>query len=88
MAAYSIVFKKSAEKDLRKIPAGQTETIFHAIAALEMSPAEPPDRKLVGSDGLFRKRVGNYRVIYEVDQQARLVIIHYIRHRREAYRQL
>jgi mRNA interferase RelE/StbE len=44
--------------------------------------------KLIGAENLYRIRVGNYRIIYSVDNQAKLVFVHYVRHRREAYRDL
>ena len=44
--------------------------------------------KLSGSERLYRIRVGAYRIVYEVDTQARQITIHYVRHRREIYRSL
>ena len=44
--------------------------------------------KLSGTDDLYRIRVGDYRVIYGVDHNLKLIVIHYIRHRRDVYRGL
>ena len=44
--------------------------------------------KLEGSEGLYRLRVGDYRIIYGVDVEGREVLIHHVRHRREVYRSL
>jgi mRNA interferase RelE/StbE len=44
--------------------------------------------KLIGAENLYRIRVGNYRIIYSVDNPAKLIFVHYVRHRREAYRDL
>ncbi|MFN3467074.1 MAG: type II toxin-antitoxin system RelE family toxin [Candidatus Brocadiales bacterium] len=44
--------------------------------------------KLSGGEATYRLRVGDYRVIYEVDTDAKIICVHYVRHRREVYRQL
>jgi mRNA interferase RelE/StbE len=44
--------------------------------------------KLTGAERLYRIRVGDYRIIYEVNTEARVIIVHYVRYRREAYRRL
>src|SRR5437870_8906715 len=44
--------------------------------------------KLSGAERLYKIRVGDYRIVYEVDTAALQVTIHYVRHRREAYRKL
>lgn len=51
-----------------------------------MQPRPDGCRKLVGSEDTFRIRIGDYRVIYTVDDENRDVVIETIRHRREAYR--
>ncbi len=44
--------------------------------------------KLAGSEDLYRIRVGDYRVIYGVADEAKVVTVHYVRHRSQAYRRL
>jgi mRNA interferase RelE/StbE len=44
--------------------------------------------KLERGNDLYRVRVGDYSLIYGVDQAAKLVTIHYVRHRRDVYRRL
>ena len=84
--AYKILLKPSVEKDLRKIPAAIVQTIFSAIEKLAYNPCKPPDKRLTGSVRTWRRRVGNYRIIYEFDSATETIIVHYIRHRREVYR--
>jgi len=43
-------------------------------------------RKLQGTNKLYRIRVGDYRIIYQVDTNKNFLTIYYVRHRREAYR--
>jgi mRNA interferase RelE/StbE len=86
MPTYSVMLKPSVEKDLRKLPAPTVKHIFEAIAQLAEAPCVPPDIKLTGTDRTWRHRVGDYRIIYELDPANSIIIIQYIRHRREVYR--
>ena len=56
------------------------------IEALAGDPFPSGAVKLTDSESLYRIRVGDYRVVYGIDAKARSIYIHYIRHRKEAYR--
>ncbi|RLJ00215.1 MAG: type II toxin-antitoxin system RelE/ParE family toxin [Candidatus Aenigmatarchaeota archaeon] len=86
MDSYEIRWKRSAERDLRNIDPQQIPRIIRAIESLAGNPFPPQYRKLRGSEQNYRIRVGNYRVIYQVDTRTRIVTIYHVRHRREAYR--
>ena len=86
MTSFKIEFKRSAEKDLSKLPQQVIERAVSRIKALESNPFPPQSLKLRESERLYRLRVGDYRIIYEVDVEIRVITIHYIRHRREVYR--
>lgn len=86
MPRFETLLKPSVEKDLRKIPSHIVRQLFDALESLADNPCVPPDRKLSGTERTWRHRVGDYRIIYELDLPAATVIIHYIRHRREVYR--
>jgi len=88
MASYSINLKRSVEKDLRRLPGAQLPRVLSAIDQLASDPHPRGVAKLSGAEALYRVRVGEYRIIYEVDTEAREVTVHYLRHRREAYRGL
>jgi mRNA interferase RelE/StbE len=88
MPRYRVVVKPSVEKDLRSIPGAVVERVLVAIDGLQSEPFPRDSMKLSGTEGLHRIRVGQYRVIYAVDRSARLITVHYVRHRREAYRLL
>ena len=88
MDLYSLVFKPSVEKDIRRLPSSMTSRIMERIGTLRSTPFPPSAGKLSGAEKLYRLRVGDYRIIYEVDKNARVVTIHYVRHRRDAYRRL
>ena len=55
------------------------------IEALADDPTPGHSVKLAGAEALYRIRVGDYRVIYGVDHPSKQVIIHYVRHRKDAY---
>jgi len=86
MASYNIVFKPSVEKDLRPLPKSVVARVMEHIEGLRTKPLPRQAVKLSGAERLYRIRVGDYRIVYEVDTQARRVTIHYVRHRREVYR--
>lgn len=88
MASYDIIFKPSVEKDLRSLPESVIARVLVRIERLKDDPLPRQAIKLADAEQLYRLRVGDYRIVYEVDAQARQVMIHYVRHRREVYRGL
>jgi mRNA interferase RelE/StbE len=86
MAAYKVALKPSVEKDIRRLGRATVERIVQRIEALAEDPIPRQSVKLTGAEHLYRLRMGDYRIIYGVDHKARLVTVHYVRHRREAYR--
>ena len=88
MADYSITFARSARKDLEKLPPSIARRIIEHIAALRTNPRPTRSVKLQGNRNLWRIRVGDYRVIYSVEDSARIIDISIVRHRRDAYRSL
>jgi mRNA interferase RelE/StbE len=88
MASYDIIFKPSVEKDLRVLPRPVITRVMQRIEALRNDPFPRQSSKLTGAEQLYRMRVGDYRVIYGVDTEAKRITVQYVRHRREAYRNL
>jgi mRNA interferase RelE/StbE len=88
MGSYRIEFKRSAERDIRRIEAGFIPSILKRVEALSDAPFPRQSVKLSGTEGTYRVRVGNYRVIYAVDPETETIVVYYVRHRREAYRRL
>ena len=85
MASYRLIVAKSAAKELEAIPLGDRRRTAARIAALAENPRPPDSRKLAGRDG-YRVRQGDWRVLYQIDDAAKVVDIVKIAHRREAYR--
>jgi len=88
MASYKIVVKKSVEKDLRSLPKSAIKRVMSQLENLRDEPRPRQSKKLTGAERLYRVRVGDYRIIYEIDEEGEEVMIIYIRHRREAYRDI
>ena len=85
MAFYKIQFKQSADKDIRKIEKSFIPAIIEKINRLSTDPFPSGVKKLMNTDNIYRLRVRDYRVIYQITE-GRQITIHYIRHRKDAYR--
>ena len=83
---YEVYLERAAERDLGRLPGETFYRIVPRIRALAENPRPPGCRKLTGSENDWRIRIGDYRVIYEIDEGQRVVRVFRIRHRREAYR--
>jgi mRNA interferase RelE/StbE len=88
MASYKVILKPSVEKDLRSLPQSALKRVFKRIEALGDDPCPRGSLKLAGAEQLYRIRVGDYRIVYTVDKDSRQVVVYYVRHRRDVYRQL
>lgn len=83
---FELTFKKSAQKELRKIPPKEQLLILKALKELQIDPFPPGVRKLVGGDISYRIRIGDYRVIYNILKHELLIEVIRIKHRKDAYR--
>jgi mRNA interferase RelE/StbE len=71
---------------MRKMPRDILRRIDAAIIALARNPRPPGAKKLRAQDDRYRIRVGDYRVIYEVDDAQLLILIVDVGHRKDVYR--
>ena len=83
--AWSIVFARSAGKELQNLDASVSLRLFSKIEKLQFNPRPAGCKKLAGHNTLWRIRVGNYRVVYTIDDACYQVDITIIRHRSKAY---
>ncbi len=83
--SYQVDFKKSAIKALDGIPSYDRQHILEAIVGLRTNPRPTGCKKLSGREG-WRIRSQNYRVIYDIDDATKRVLIQVIGHRRDVYR--
>jgi mRNA interferase RelE/StbE len=84
-ASYRVVLKSEAEKELRKLPRPDLQRIVRKIAALASEPRPVGSQKLSTLDR-YRLRQGDWRIAYEIAEEARRVTVVKIGHRREVYR--
>jgi mRNA interferase RelE/StbE len=82
----SILLRPAAIRDLKSLPSGVRSRIEKAIGRLEHDPRPAGARKLVGFDDEWRLRVGDYHVLYVIEDSVRQIVIARVAHRREAYR--
>jgi mRNA interferase RelE/StbE len=87
-ATYAVLLSRRARRNLSEdlpveVAIAATETIQHAIAVNPSRVGKPLEEPF---DGYYSARRGTYRIIYRVDEAKRVVEIHSIRHRRDAYR--
>ncbi len=82
---WTVLFKRTAKKELAVISSSMQLPIAKAIRALETEPFPAASKKLKGREE-FRLRVGDYRILYTVDYGNRALSISAIGHRREVYR--
>lgn len=85
MKTYKVVLTKSAEKELTKLPATVISKIVPELQSLENLPRPNGCKKLKGFENLWRIRVGDYRVIYSIEDVILVVEVQAIGHRRNVY---
>lgn len=82
---YSIEIKRSALKEIGSLPQAVRVRVDNAITALANNPFPSGVKKLRGTNDLYRLRVGNYRIVYQIDGKRIVVVILRVKDRKEAY---
>jgi mRNA interferase RelE/StbE len=82
---YTVFIRKSAQKSIARLASSLQDRIFHAIRELARYPRPLGVKKLAGREA-WRVRIGDYRVIYEICDDRRMIIVVVVGHRREVYR--
>ena len=86
MESFKFSWLPVTKKQLRQLPQREVERIIAKISALAADPFPHGSVKMVDSDYSYRILVGDYRVIYEVFQNEKIIEIQRIRHRKDVYR--
>jgi mRNA interferase RelE/StbE len=81
---YHVLLKRSAEKELDGLPAPIRNRITARLLNLANNPRPSGVKKLQGQEA-YRLRVGDYRVLYTIDDKKRMVMVYAVGHRREVY---
>jgi len=87
MAKYQILVSSSAEKDMKSIDRMHLRRVDLAIIGLQNDPYPSGVKRLIAKDiAQYRIRVGDYRVLYDVDESRKKVLILRVGHRKDVYR--
>jgi mRNA interferase RelE/StbE len=83
---YELIIKPSAEKALDRYPKAVRKRIVEAMEDLRDDPRPRGATKLAGDQNAYRFRIGDYRVVYEIHDDALFVLVFRVAHRKDAYR--
>ncbi len=83
---YSLLYKKSVEKELKKLPKETRVAIVKKILLLTKTPQPNGSVKLRGATNLYRIRHTDHRIIYSVDSGELIILVIKVAHRKEVYR--
>jgi mRNA interferase RelE/StbE len=85
MAKYKIEIKKSAVKEIRKLPSRELKSILAKIDSLADNPRGPDTVKLSGEEK-YRVRMGDYRILYMIEDDVLIVYVVKVGHRKDIYK--
>ena len=83
--SYEILIEHRAQKEISKLPSSICARVSRAIESLSSEP-RPNCKKLAGSRNEWRVRVGDYRILYVINNFAKQVAVYAVGHRRDVYR--
>ncbi len=83
--SYRVLIPKSVHKQINKLPSSVSESVISKLEALQENPRPAGSLKMRGSEG-WRIRLGDYRLIFDIDDRQKLVVVRRVGHRREIYR--
>ena len=84
--SFGIRYTSAAAKQIRKLDRSAQLRVLKAVEILSETPRPPKGKQLVGGDGEWRIRTGDYRIIYEIHDQELLILVVRVGHRKEIYR--
>jgi len=85
MNLYRLVIENRAAKEVDALQEEMLERVVKAISFLKQNPRPHGVKKLFMDDG-WRIRVGDYRILYTIDDKQKVVTVYRVKHRKEAYR--
>ena len=86
--SYRLIIKPSARKDVERLPRPVQRRVLDRLACIQDDPRAPGSVKLAGAKRTHRVRVGDWRIVYEIDDDRHIVHVTIVAHRREVYRGL
>ncbi len=86
--AYQVLLTAHARRELNRFPRKVQGRIVAKISSLADHPRPAQAKRLTASGHLWRVRSGDYRIVYQIEDEALIVVVVRIGHRREVYRNL
>jgi mRNA interferase RelE/StbE len=83
--SYTIVIRPRAQRDIKKLPSEIQQKILKEISTLSDDPRPSGVKKLSGIENFYRIRIGNYRVIYSIQDEHLRILVVYVGHRGDVY---
>ena len=83
---YTLEFKERVTKDFSKLPLKEKNKVWDKLQLLKKEPRPHGFRKLIGRENEYRVRFGSYRVIYQIDETLKKIVIIHVGHRKDIYR--
>ena len=84
--SYRVELSRKVNKQLKALPVAVRSRIQTKLKALGIQPRPPGVVKLKNSENQYRIRVGNYRIIYEIEDEILLILVLKVAHRQDAYK--
>jgi mRNA interferase RelE/StbE len=85
---YTVSLKKRAEKQLAALPKDIASLILDRLETLANNPRPAGVKKLAGHQNIYRLRVGDYRIVYHIEDKHCIVVVIKVGHRQDIYRDL
>lgn len=82
---YRLIIENRAAKEVESLHGEMLDRLVKAIGSLKQNPRPHGAKKLFVDDG-WRIRVGDYRILYTIDDKQKVVTVYRVKHRKEAYR--
>ncbi len=82
---YQIIYLPKFAKDLAKLPLYVQKQIVKAVSDLREDPFSLHVKKLEGVSSIYRLRVGDYRVVFQIDKQRGSILLTRAAHRKDIY---
>ena len=83
---YEIIITKTIQKQLDNLPNNIQERVYDKISQLAEEPRPDGVVKLKGYDNEYRIRIGDYRLVYEIQDEQLIVLLVQCKHRRDVYK--
>ncbi len=84
--AYQIEIAPAARRQIKKLPKAAQVVVIKRLEALAERPRPPGCKKLSGEENLYRVRTGDYRIVYQVEDDRLVVVVVRVGDRKDVYR--